>query len=98
VGPTAAGVATATQALAKAEVAREKEPREAAYIRALHSFFDSYVETDFQNYAERYACQGINLPLPLRCSRLEAWSRKRCWCGGGRSSQGPIGGRCHIGC
>jgi hypothetical protein len=54
-GPTPAGVAAANQALAKADAAREKDAREAAYIRALHGFFDGYVETDFQNYAERYA-------------------------------------------
>jgi tetratricopeptide (TPR) repeat protein len=54
-GPTVAGVAAASQALAKAVVAREKDPREAAYIRALHSFFDGYDENDFQMYAERYA-------------------------------------------
>jgi tetratricopeptide (TPR) repeat protein len=54
-GPTAAGVATANQALAKADVAREKDPREAAYIRALHGFFDGYDEKDFQIHAERYA-------------------------------------------
>ena len=54
-GPTAAGVAAANKVLAKAEVAREKDPREAAYIHALRSFFDGYAESDFQTYAERYA-------------------------------------------
>jgi tetratricopeptide (TPR) repeat protein len=54
-GPTPAGAAAANQALAKADVAREKSPREAAYIRALHSFFDGYDEKDFQIHAERYA-------------------------------------------
>jgi tetratricopeptide (TPR) repeat protein len=54
-GPTAKGVAAANQALAKADAAREKDPREAAYIGALHSFFDGYAEKDFQIYAERYA-------------------------------------------
>jgi len=54
-GPTSAGVAAANQALAKADVAREKDAREAAYINALHSFFDGYAEKDFQSYAERYA-------------------------------------------
>jgi tetratricopeptide (TPR) repeat protein len=53
-GPTPAGAAAANQALAKADVAREKSPREAAYIRALHSFFDGYDEKDFQIHAERY--------------------------------------------
>jgi tetratricopeptide (TPR) repeat protein len=54
-GPTPAGVAAAKQALAKADVAREKDAREAAYIGALHTFFDGYAEKDFQAYAERYA-------------------------------------------
>jgi hypothetical protein len=54
-GPTAAGVAAANQALSKADAAREKDAREAAYIHALHGFFDGYVEADFQIYAERYA-------------------------------------------
>jgi tetratricopeptide (TPR) repeat protein len=54
-GPTVEGVAAANQALARADVAREKNPREAAYIRALHSFFDGYDEKDFQIHAERYA-------------------------------------------
>jgi tetratricopeptide (TPR) repeat protein len=53
-GPTPAGVAAANHALAKADAARERDPREAAYIRALHSFFDGF-EKDFQKYAERYA-------------------------------------------
>jgi tetratricopeptide (TPR) repeat protein len=54
-GPTSVGVAAANKALAKADVAREKDPRETAYIRALHSFFDGYAESEFQTYAERYA-------------------------------------------
>jgi tetratricopeptide (TPR) repeat protein len=54
-GPTAAGVATAKQALAKADSARERDLREAAYIRALHRFFDGYAENDFADFAERYA-------------------------------------------
>jgi tetratricopeptide (TPR) repeat protein len=54
-GPTLAGVAAANQALAKADTAREKDAREAAYIHALHSFFDGYTENDFQAHAERYA-------------------------------------------
>jgi tetratricopeptide (TPR) repeat protein len=54
-GPTLAGVAAANQSLARADAAREKNPREAAYIGALHSFFDGYAEKDFQTYAERYA-------------------------------------------
>lgn len=54
-GPTPAGVAAADEALVKADAAREKSLREAAYIRALHRFYDGYAEKDFQNYAERYA-------------------------------------------
>jgi tetratricopeptide (TPR) repeat protein len=54
-GPTPAGVAAADRALAKADAACEKDAREAAYIHALHSFFDGYTEKDFQVYAERYA-------------------------------------------
>jgi tetratricopeptide (TPR) repeat protein len=53
-GPTPTGVVAAIHVLAKADVAREKDAREAAYIHALHSFFDGYVEKDFQTYAERY--------------------------------------------
>ena len=54
-GPTSVGVAAANKALAMADAAREKDPRETAYIQALHSFFDGYAEKDFQVYAERYA-------------------------------------------
>ena len=54
-GPTSVGVAAANKALAKADAAREKDPRETAYIQALHSFFDGYTESEFQTYAERYA-------------------------------------------
>jgi tetratricopeptide (TPR) repeat protein len=60
-GPTPAGVAAANKALAKADVAREKDPREAAYIRALHDFFDGYAESDFQTYAERYAAAMVQV-------------------------------------
>ena len=54
-GPTAAGVAAAIQALARADVAREKDSREAAFVGALHRFFEGYAEKDFQADAERYA-------------------------------------------
>jgi tetratricopeptide (TPR) repeat protein len=53
-GPTAAGVVAANKALAKADSAREKDPREAAYIQALHGCFDGYKEDDFPVYAKRY--------------------------------------------
>ena len=39
-GPTPQGIVRANQSLAKADAAREKDPREAAYIHALHLFFD----------------------------------------------------------
>jgi hypothetical protein len=45
----------ANKALAKAGVARQKDAREAAYLQALHGFFDDYAEKDFQSYAKRYA-------------------------------------------
>ena len=54
-GPTLAGVAAASLALARADVAREKDPGEAALINALHGFFDGYTEKEFQIHAERYA-------------------------------------------
>jgi tetratricopeptide (TPR) repeat protein len=54
-GPAPAAIAAANQALRRADAALEKDPREAAYIRALHSFFDGYAQKDFQQYAERYA-------------------------------------------
>ena len=53
-GPTAGGVIRATQALARADEAREKDPREAAYIHALHAFFDGYTEKDSDVHAKRY--------------------------------------------
>jgi len=53
-GPTADGVIRATQALARADEASEKDPREAAYIHALHLFFDGYTEKDPDVYARRY--------------------------------------------
>ena len=53
-GPTADGVIRANQALARADAAREKDPREAAYIRALHRFFDGYTEADSDAHATQY--------------------------------------------
>jgi tetratricopeptide (TPR) repeat protein len=54
-GPTAEGIARADQALAKADAAREKDRREAAYIHAVHLFFDGYAEGgDFDVHAKRY--------------------------------------------
>ncbi len=53
-GPTSEGASRANQSLAKADTAREKNPREAAYIQAVHRFFDGYTESDFEVYAKRY--------------------------------------------
>jgi tetratricopeptide (TPR) repeat protein len=53
-GPTSEGIVRAHQSLAKADAAREKDPREAAYIHALHLFFDGYSESDFDPNAKRY--------------------------------------------
>lgn len=53
-GPTAGGAVWAHIALAKADTARERTPREAAYIHALHSFFDGYQENDADRLAQRY--------------------------------------------
>jgi tetratricopeptide (TPR) repeat protein len=54
-GPTRTAVVAAIEALAQADAAREKDPREAAYIRALHTFYDGFTERDLQIYADRYA-------------------------------------------
>lgn len=53
-GPTPEGVIRANQALARADAAREKDPREEAYIRALHRFFDGYTEADSDAHASKY--------------------------------------------
>jgi tetratricopeptide (TPR) repeat protein len=53
-GPTAGGVIRATQSLARADEAREKDPREAAYIHALHVFFDGYTEKNSDMHAKQY--------------------------------------------
>ncbi len=53
-GPTSEGIVRANQSLAKADSAQEKDPREAAYIHAVHLFFDGYTGNDFDGYAERY--------------------------------------------
>jgi tetratricopeptide (TPR) repeat protein len=53
-GPTAGGVIRASQALARADDAREKDPRETAYIHALHAFFDGYTEKDSDARAKQY--------------------------------------------
>jgi len=53
-GPTDAGVVAANRALRMADKAREKDPREGAYIHAVHVFFDGYTEKDFDVYSKRY--------------------------------------------
>jgi tetratricopeptide (TPR) repeat protein len=53
-GPTSEGIVRANQSLAKADSAREKDPREVAYIHAVHLFFDGYAGGDFDVYAKRY--------------------------------------------
>ena len=53
-GPTDTGVVAANRALRMADKAREKDPREAAYIHAVHLFFDGYTEKDFDVYSKRY--------------------------------------------
>ncbi len=53
-GPTPGGVVWAKIALKQAGEAREKDPREAAYIHALHRFFDDYTEKDSDVYAKQY--------------------------------------------
>jgi len=53
-GPSQSDLAPVHQALARADAAREKDSREAAYIRALHIFLDDYKEDDFYRLAARY--------------------------------------------
>jgi tetratricopeptide (TPR) repeat protein len=53
-GPTTGGVVWAKLALKQADDASEKDPREAAYINALHRYFDDYTEKDSDFYAEQY--------------------------------------------
>jgi tetratricopeptide (TPR) repeat protein len=65
-GPTLGGVVWARLALAQADQAREKDPREAAYIRALHRFFDGYATKDSDVYAKQYsdAMQALAADYP----------------------------------
>ena len=53
--PTDKELAAALQALAKAEAAKEKNAREAAYIRALHPLFEGYKPRENYVYAQRFA-------------------------------------------
>jgi len=65
-GPTPGGVALATMALAKADEAREKDAREAAYNRALHRFFDGYTASASDAYARQYtdAMEAVAADFP----------------------------------
>jgi tetratricopeptide (TPR) repeat protein len=53
-GPTTGGVVWAKLALKQADDGREKGPREAAYIHALHRYFDDYTEKNSDFQAEQY--------------------------------------------
>ena len=53
--PTPADIQAGTTELAEADGARGKSPREAAYIKALHCFFDGYRAEDYLQHATRYA-------------------------------------------
>jgi hypothetical protein len=53
--PTEQELAAARQALAKAEAAKEKSAREAAYLRALHPLFEGYKPRESYVYAQRFA-------------------------------------------
>lgn len=53
--PTADDIQAGAAELAQADRAREKSPREAAYIQALHRFFDGYRADDYLQHATAYA-------------------------------------------
>jgi hypothetical protein len=53
-GPTDTGVVAANRALRMADKVREKDPREMAYIYAVHLFFDGYTEKGFDVHSKRY--------------------------------------------
>jgi tetratricopeptide (TPR) repeat protein len=53
--PTTADIQAGAAELAQADRAREKSPHEAAYIKALHCFFDGYREEDYLQHATAYA-------------------------------------------
>ncbi len=52
--PTPADIQAGAAELAQADRAREKSPREAAYIQALHRFFDGYRAEDHSQRATMY--------------------------------------------
>ena len=53
--PTDTDLAAGTQALAKADAAKEKTPREAGYVRAAHMLFEGYEARESDVYARRFA-------------------------------------------
>jgi len=53
--PTPADIQAGAAELAQADRAVEKSPREAAYIKALHRFFDGYRAADYLQHAIGYA-------------------------------------------
>ena len=71
-GPTGTGVVAAKRALRMADKAREKDPREVAYIHAVHLFFDGYTEKDFDVYSSDIPTRWKKLPLIIRMT----WKRR----------------------
>jgi len=59
--PTPADIQAGAAELARADRAREKSPREAAYIQALHCFFDRYRAEDYLEHATAYADAMANV-------------------------------------
>jgi tetratricopeptide (TPR) repeat protein len=53
--PSSSDLAAAAQELARADTAAETSPRESAYIRALHRFFDGYTREDYIVHAQHYS-------------------------------------------
>jgi hypothetical protein len=53
--PKPSDIIAADQELKAADAAQEKTPREAAYIHALHLFFDGYVGRQYLEHAKLYA-------------------------------------------
>jgi tetratricopeptide (TPR) repeat protein len=53
--PSAADIEAGNAALARADAAREKTPREADYIGALHAFYDGYSQDRYFEHARAYA-------------------------------------------
>ena len=53
--PSSSDLAAAAQELARADAATETSPRESAYIRALHRFFEGYTREDYVVHAQHYS-------------------------------------------